>query len=863
MKEKRRIVVVFCIAIGLLATVGVGFYFNAQKYDAITPSINKSRKIIYQAKLIYSLAQEIETTQRGYVITGNVHSLGPFYKAIQGGKDISVNTNKHDLNTQNAINQLVDLLDEKIGFATRVVELRKKSGFEAAQQLIMTFQGEQLINSIRSETDDVVKEQELLINQQLQLSENQSEKSIWLIILTVILSIITLLIVLYLYLKAHDKESESHKKTVETKDRLNKILETIPVGLFIVTSDGKPYFSNQYAEQLLGKQIGLTGSLDNLGTEHPIYIAGTDEHYPINEIPVVLALRGETASVDDLELERGTERMRLKIKSVPLFDHLGNIAFVISVCEDISAIKRADQELLMAKVEAEKSLVMKETFLANMSHEIRTPMNAILGFTDLLKQENISERQRDFVNTIHHSGENLLRIINDILDLSKIEANMMEFEEHPIDIPSVFRSLHTMLTPKANEKNLTLTFENDQRLNRTLIGDPTRLTQIIINLVGNAIKFTKTGGVCVEAQLIDEEIDTCKVVFSITDTGIGISPDKQYAIFERFRQAETDTTRSYGGTGLGLSISRQLVELQGGTMRMTSEVGKGSCFSFILQFIKPMEGHIPTNKRSIDFERIRALKIMLAEDNPINIKLVTNLFQQHEIQLKVVQNGQEVLDLLQQQSFDLILMDLEMPLINGYETTKIIRNDLKMSVPIIAMTAHAMAGEAEKCLKLGMNDFVTKPLDSTLLFDKIYQVALTDKPRIEKTIKLEDSSNDTSEKKMIGRIDLSYLHELSSGNKNFEKEMLALFLEQVPEELEEMKVAYLQLDARDVRNAAHRMKSSIPLVGANYLLPLLTQLEELIDLTNELTPMTDHVFKSIVEQLEACFPVVELELTAY
>jgi len=862
MKEKKRIAVVFCVAIGLLITTGAGFYFNIQKYDAVTPSINKSRKNIHQAKLIYSLAQEIETAQRGYVITGNRHSLGPFYTVIQKGKNIHTSVKNNSV-FDAVPSQLIDLLEEKIGFATKVVELRKESGFEAAQQLMVTYQGEQLINSIRKESDEVVKKQELLIDDQLRESKAQFDQIIHLVVVVVTMSIITLFIILYFYLKGHNIEHESQQKTLEIKDRLNKILEAVPIGVFVVTPDGKPFLSNQYAQQMLGKEIGFTGSLDNLGTDHPIYIAGTDDNYPINEVPVVLALRGETAFADDLELECGNERIRLQIKSIPLFDLQGNIEFVISVCEDVSVGKEAYKQMLAEKLDAEKSLVMKEMFLANMSHEIRTPMNAILGFTDLLKRETISEKQRDFVNTIHHSGENLLRIINDILDLSKIEANMMEFEEHPIDIPSVFRSLHTMLTQKADEKNLSLSFECDKRLNRTLIGDPTRLTQIIINLVGNAIKFTKMGFVRVEAKLIDEEMDTCKVVFSITDTGIGISPDKQYTIFERFRQAETDTTRSYGGTGLGLSISRQLVELQGGTMEMTSEIGKGSCFSFILQFIKPLEGHITTKKRTIDFDQIRDLKILLAEDNPINVKLVKNLFQQHEIQLVTAQNGQEVLDLLQEQPFDLILMDLEMPVINGYETTKIIREELVINIPIIAMTAHAMAGEAEKCLKLGMNDFVTKPLDSVQLFDKIYQVALSDNRNYVASLDVQNSSSETSIEPIIGRIDLSYLHELSSGNKQFEKEMLALFLEQVPEELEEMKLAYLQLDARDVRNAAHRMKSSIPLVGANYLLPLLTKLEELIDLTNELTPITDHVFESIVLQLEACFPVVEQELITY
>ena len=387
---------------------------------------------------------------------------------------------------------------------------------------------------------------------------------------------------------------------------------------------------------------------------------------------------------------------------------------VLNILEDYSE----------AKEKAEESTKLKEAFLANMSHEIRTPMNAIIGFSDILSKGKLEEKEKEYIRIIKSAGENLLTIINDILDISKIEAGMMTFEEHTFSVKDIFKSLNVMLMGKAKEKNLQLLFTCDEDVPDNLLGDPTRLTQIIINLAGNAIKFTQKGEINVRARVLKKENENTLLEFSVKDTGIGIPADKIQHIFERFRQAESHTTRKYGGTGLGLSIAKQLVELQDGKLSVTSEFKMGSTFVFNIPYKKSIEVLHETEDTGEKFnmDMLRKLNILLVEDNQLNVKLILSLFSEYGLELQVAENGSIGIEKLREYKFDIVLMDMEMPVMNGYEAATIIRNEMKNSIPIIAMTAHAMAGEKERCLSLGMNDYISKPINANLLFEKIYDL---------------------------------------------------------------------------------------------------------------------------------------------
>ncbi len=414
-------------------------------------------------------------------------------------------------------------------------------------------------------------------------------------------------------------------------------------------------------------------------------------------------------------------------------DDRGNVLGVVVVARDITDQKRFENELIEAKTtaeratrKAEESTKLKEAFLANMSHEIRTPMNAIIGFSDILSKRPLGEQEKEHVRTIKSAGENLLTIINDILDISKIEAGMMTFEENNFNMKDSFKLLNEMLIGKAKEKNLELLFNCDQDVPDVLLGDHTRLTQIIINLTGNAIKFTQKGTVQVNVKVLKSEGQNVLLEFQISDTGIGIPKDKLDHIFERFRQAESHTTRKYGGTGLGLSIAKQLVELQGGTLSVKSEPEVGSVFSFCIPYKRSSQGQptMETAEKKYNMDDLSKLKILLVEDNQLNIKLILSLFSENKLKLKVAENGSLGIEKLKESDFDIILMDMEMPGMNGYEATTIIRKEMKSDIPIIAMTANAMAGERERCLSLGMNDYISKPINANLLFEKIYDLTL-------------------------------------------------------------------------------------------------------------------------------------------
>jgi signal transduction histidine kinase/CheY-like chemotaxis protein/HPt (histidine-containing phosphotransfer) domain-containing protein len=536
------------------------------------------------------------------------------------------------------------------------------------------------------------------------------------------------------------------------------------------------------------------------------------------------ALRGVSSEADDMEVRLGDERILLSEKAGPVFNGNKEIVYAIAAFQDITHRKKAEAELTLAKEAAEQSSVAKERFLANMSHEIRTPMNAIIGFTNLLLKSEMEEEQMQFVEAIRSSGENLLTIINDILDFSKIQSGMMQLETIPFSITSLLDSLMMLLQPKASKKGLTIHISSSDRMPALVLGDPVRLTQVMFNLVDNAIKFTAKGSIQITTEVTRIENGSAWVSISVKDSGIGIPEDKLETIFERFSQATSSTTREFGGSGLGLTIVKSLAALQGGDITIESTPGKGSVFAINIPYTLATESDLAPYSEQTQLEvnpLDRKLHILITEDNPLNQKLALRVLQDMGFTTELAVNGSEAVELIRQgKHFDVILMDIQMPLMDGYEATRYIRQELKSNVPIMAMTAHAMSGEKEKCLALGMNDYISKPFKTKELLSKLYILAAADR--------METSEKAFAEVKALNVCDLAYLRQMSGGDSIFEKEMISLFLKQVPEELENMKQAAIKENMPGVKEVAHKLKSSVSLLGAESMLTRLKEIESLV-----------------------------------
>jgi CheY-like chemotaxis protein/two-component sensor histidine kinase len=370
---------------------------------------------------------------------------------------------------------------------------------------------------------------------------------------------------------------------------------------------------------------------------------------------------------------------------------------------------------------AEKSSRFKSEFLSIMSHEIRTPMNAVIGTTNLLLNENPRPEQMEYLNTLKFSGENLLAIINDILDYNKIEAGKLELNNSRFNIHQLIHKIKQSFEPRAAEKELTLELITDDTIPGDLTGDAMRLSQVLNNLIGNAIKFTHTGKVIIRLDRDVQTENTVNIKFAVTDTGIGISPESFNIVFDPFMQDQQVINNDYGGTGLGLAITKRLVELHNSTIAVSSELGKGTTFCFAISFPIAPEANVPkpvADAINITDNNLQGMNILIVDDNKMNLMIAGKFLKRWNAQVQEALNGQIAVDLVNHNAYDLIIMDLQMPVMDGFEATAVIKQS-QPDLPIIALTADAMPETFEKALAAGMVDYLTKPFVPELLYSKL------------------------------------------------------------------------------------------------------------------------------------------------
>lgn len=564
-------------------------------------------------------------------------------------------------------------------------------------------------------------------------------------------------------------------------------------------------------DKLLHRYITLGNMDDNTS------IANPRARNISNEITRITAKIYESRKLNMVELSQKSEEMGQKARfydiSILVLLILSGSVVGYHILRQFKRQRLLISELDIAEKKALVAAQTKENFLANMSHEIRTPLSGILGFTNLLQKRPLDETSAEFVSSIQRSGENLMAIINDILDLSKIEAGMMRITPGIFSINGLVNSVETFFKERAREKGLALSSTIDPSIPDTLVGDATRLTQILVNLIGNAIKFTHQGNIAVEIYSKQQTEKEAVLGFKISDTGIGIDKEKLTEIFERFNQGEDSTTRNYGGTGLGLSIVKSLILLQNGNIEVSSEQGKGTTFHFYIPYgiaeeqltvLPAADPHYFKDKSNTP------LKVLVVDDNVINQSLMKHLLSQWNIDFHMASNGLEAVNYLKSRACDLVLMDIQMPQMDGYAATQKIREELRLEIPVIAMTAHALAGERERCLSRGMNEYISKPVNEEELFTLISKFGLKEKTSQEE--KNEKPSSD------YHYIDLSYMQTVSGGDKSFEQMVTQQFIENIPNHLQKLTTAYENKDFQDVKLWAHDLKSSIAIMGLHPVL---------------------------------------------
>jgi PAS domain S-box-containing protein len=637
------------------------------------------------------------------------------------------------------------------------------------------------------------------------------------------------------------QESEHEKAELETEVRSsNKLLETIaanaPVILFsldtkgVLTSlNGKAAFDFGNAESnYIGREISEIESL----------------------IPVsVLAFKKAAAGISIKETSERHNKY-FEVHYSPMRNASGEITGVTGVAIDITYHKvmeemlrselNANEELARLhenKLIAEKSIAeeavrVRQEFLANISHEIRTPMTGIIGLAEILSKTKLNAEQKKHLMSIITCSENLLLILNDILDYSKIESGRMTFEKMPFSLHEVIENSLSIFSNEAAIKNIELSSAIKENVPEIISGDSLRLSQVLNNLLGNAIKFTPSGSVSLTIGTANENEENITLVFGIKDTGIRIPHDKQKIIFESFIQAGSDTSRKFGGTGLGLAIVKKIVELQGGTIKLKSAIAKGSEFIFSIPFTRATE----EEKRALKETSLKNLSadlsnlnILSAEDNEMSRMILQKHLSRWNSQPQFARNGKEAVELLKQNHFDLILMDIQMPEMDGYQATRIIRgmsDSKKASVPIIGLTAHATDAERIKCMECGMNDYLSKPYRAEELLFKITENCSN------KTISLSVNTNAVKQTEFIMEetpsiIDLQYLKRVAEDEADFIRDMIAIFFKRTPEAIAAIRQGLSEGKPELVWQTAHRMKPSFSYMGMTGTSALAAKLEKL------------------------------------
>ena len=650
---------------------------------------------------------------------------------------------------------------------------------------------------------------------------------------------------------AEQKKARDHLAAITI--RLETLIKNLQSGLLVEDQDRRIALVNKTFCDMFGIPVDpdlLLGSDCSDSAEQSKHLFTHPEKF-VSRIAQILVGK-KTVTGEELELADGRMFER---DYVPIFlegQFLGNLWQY----RDVSARVRIENDLRKATAEALAANSAKSIFLANMSHEIRTPLNAVIGLSRLMRDTDLNVEQKILNDKLLISGENLLGIINEILDFSKIEAGRVELESIPFSLNSVLDRVYHFLSHAAEEKSVTLSSSMDKPFQKAVIGDPGRLHLVLTNLVNNAIKFTSDGKVIVTCTLVRQAGEKAAFLFSVADTGIGINEENLKNIFEKFKQEDDSVTRIYGGTGLGLAISKQLVGLMGGDLQVESKKGIGSRFFFTLDFDTTDQAVLREANRKIfiDTDILSNKVILVVEDNEFNQFIAKSILVKWNVLVDLASNGKEAIEKVRHNAYDLILMDMQMPVMDGCTATRIIRDELHVTTQVIALTAYATKEAIEKSLAAGMNGYVAKPFDEETLFAQLLS-AFGLPPRYIAESEAWSETRSGDENGGPVHYDLEKITELLGGEKTEILDVIEKFIKVTPEYSSALYYAFEQNNIEELAKAAHKIKSSLELLASG-------DLRNNIILINEYARDRVHLEKlsALVEYSRRTIPVLLRQL---
>ena len=820
---EKNIKLFYFLSAVILISVLVIFYNNTQKVKSASESVEHTQEVLSKSDKVLLDVVNTQVGFRGYLLTGNEIFLEPYNNALNTTNSTLAELKeltKDNSHQQLRLDTLKKVIDQRFAITMNTIEDRKQNALSEKEEISVLEKGKILTDKIKSIIADIDSEEFVLLKQRKLENEKSNNNFI-----VIFLTLVGFIVVIFALVISIIRSQKIGNNKLEELTAAQKVLSNYSLSLIEASRD--PLFTIS-AE---GKVTDINEATVRVTGESREKIIGSDFYNYFTEIEKARDCYRqifEKGFVVDFPLTiHDGKPMDVLCNGSVYKDDAGNVIGVVIVARDVTDQKIIEKDLTEAKVFAElatgiaeqaqsraesatqiaeDAVKAKQQFLSNMSHEIRTPMNAIIGFTKVVLKTDLTAKQKEYLHAIKMSGDALIVLINDILDLAKVDSGKMIFEETPFKLSASISAMLHLFEPKIQEKNLMLVKEYDNKIPEILLGDPVRLHQIILNLVSNAVKFTTEGHITVSVRLINEDKEKAMVEFAVTDTGIGIAENKLGKIFENFQQASSGTSRLYGGTGLGLAIVKQLVEPQGGTIRVESKVGEGTTFSFILSFKKTtIETIDETILVELDTE-IKNIKVLVVEDIALNQLLMKTLLDDFGFEREVAANGRIAIEKLQAKSYDIILMDLQMPEMNGFEATDYIRNVMNSKIPIIALTADVTTVDLAKCKAVGMNDYIAKPVDEKLLYSKI--MGLVKKPSFAKLDKFQ--KEDASKLKCI---DLDYLIRRTKSNPKLMIEMISLYLEQTPPLIKAMKQSLQNKDWSSLHAAVHKMIPSFSIMG--------------------------------------------------